>query len=126
MPRLTDDEIEQIITELEIEPDGDPTWEFTFLPEESTEGTVAVELSHYTFDSRSWVFGQEFVPEGVTRSAQVTTLSFTRPDTTRGLVRHLVEGAVMTAAHEVLEFTRFRGKIFHDPHELGDPVVRLP
>lgn len=123
---LTDAELIDLIDEVECEPGGDPSWEFTLLDEESTPDTITIELTHWTFESRSWEFSVEHVPEGTTRSAQSTTVSFKRPTTVRGFVRDLAETAVMTAAHETLEFFRFRGSLFHDPHEDGDPEVRLP
>jgi len=118
------DEVKDILDKFQIRPGG--LWEYTVQLDDDDPAKPVLELVTYTQNSRDERYFEEFPPDELP-----VTLTMRRPLTPEDisgegtLVEVVVETVASFAAHEALEWIRYKGEIPYDPHVSGEPKVVL-
>jgi hypothetical protein len=115
------DDMRDIISEFQIRPGG--LWCYEADVDDYGSGPV-IELVAYTRDSRDERYFEEFPPDELPVPLTFTyTLTDDDMMTEQDFVDAVCRAVASFAAHEALEWTRYKGRMAHDPHTDGDVVA---
>lgn len=116
------DDVRDIVSEFVIRPGG--LWTYEADVDDTNPDAPMLKLVAYTRDSRDERYFDECPPDEL--PSPLTFTFVLQPDDMddEDSVVYAVCRAVATfAAHEALEWTRYKGRMPHDPHIHGAPVV---
>jgi hypothetical protein len=120
---LTEDEVNDILSELQVYPGGHDHWTFHY---DAADDELRVEWTAPDSRNDEYFEGEnppEKAPELLQGSIPGPPLGFKRPSE---VVQYGMQLAAITAVHEILEWARFRGSPPIDPHGIEQPNVTLP